>query len=104
MITSLTSRYYGLDTAAHETPDGRLVVHLRRRIVPLPDRFATLTEHVVRQHERPDHIAAEHLADPEQFWRIADANAALHPDELTETPGRSIRITLPEGVPGLPNA
>ena len=41
-----------------------------------------------------------YLGDPEQFWRLCDANGAMRPDELTETVGRRLRITLPEGVPG----
>jgi hypothetical protein len=44
------------------------------------------------------------MQDAEQFWRIADANAALHPNELTAQPGRRLRITLPEGIPGPSNA
>ena len=40
------------------------------------------------------------LGDAEQFWRICDANRAMRPDELTETTGRRLRITLPEDIPG----
>ena len=29
-----------------------------------------------------------------------DANAAFDPDSLTATPGRSLRVTLPQGIPG----
>jgi hypothetical protein len=54
----------------------------------------------VTQGERLDIIAATYLGDPEQFWRICDANNAMRPDELTETPGRQLRITLPEGIQG----
>ncbi|MFL5804527.1 MAG: hypothetical protein ACJ8CR_22625 [Roseiflexaceae bacterium] len=49
-------------------------------------------------------LPAGYLDDPEQFWRICDANRAMRPDELTETVGRRLRITLPEGIPGMPNA
>ena len=97
------SRYAGLETVKLELPDGREVVHLRRRFVPPPERFALLQEHMVRQGDRLDNITAEYLGDPEQFWRICDANAALHPEELEEI-GRRLRITLPEGIPGMPNA
>ncbi|MEO0078974.1 MAG: LysM domain-containing protein, partial [candidate division WOR-3 bacterium] len=38
-----------------------------------------------------------------QFWRICDANNVLDPSELTENPGRRVRITLPEGFPGVKN-
>jgi gamma-glutamyltranspeptidase/glutathione hydrolase len=47
---------------------------------------------------------AQYLGDPEQFWRLCDANAAMHPEELTDAIGRTLRITLPEGIPGAPNA
>jgi hypothetical protein len=61
-------------------------------------------EHVVTEDERLDNIAATYMDDPEAFWRIADANSAMQPEELTETVGRKLRITLPEGIPGTPNA
>lgn len=98
------SRYHGIDTATLVTPTGTAVVYLRRRFLPPPGRLALLHEHSVVEGDRLDNLAAQYLGDPEQFWRICDANAALRPDELTETPGRRLRITLPEGVPGLPGA
>jgi hypothetical protein len=94
------SRYHGTGVAVHARPDGRAVAYLRRRLVPPPERFATVAEHVVREGERPDHLAARHLGDPELFWRLADANGVLRPDELVEPLGRRVRITLPEGLPG----
>ncbi|WP_347351806.1 LysM domain-containing protein [Intrasporangium sp.] len=95
-----TSRYHLVDTATWEAPDGRVVTYLRRRFVPSPESFALLEEYAVAAGDRLDNIAAAQLGDPEQFWRICDANAALRPDELTEQPGRRLRITLPEGLPG----
>lgn len=97
------SRYHGIETATIETADGRTVIYLRRRFVPQPDRFTLLVEHTVVASERLDHIAARYLGDPEQFWRICDANGALRPEELTEEVGRRLRITLPEGIPGATN-
>jgi len=99
-----TSRYHGIDVVTIEGPDGRPVAYLRRRIVPHPERFALLQEHTVTAGERLDTIAAHYLGDPELFWRICDANRAMRPEELTETPGRRIRITLPEGIPGVSDA
>jgi hypothetical protein len=95
-----TSRYHKIGTAKMVRPDGRIVTYLQRRIVPQPDRFALLQEHTVVDGDRLDNLAASYLGDPEQFWRICDANGAVAPHELTDTPGRPIRITLPEGVPG----
>ncbi len=98
------SRYPGVDTATLATVEGGTSVYLKRRFVPPPERFALLQEHALAQGERLDHIAAQYLGDPELFWRLCDANAAMRPDEITETPGRRLRITLPEGIPGAPHA
>ena len=99
-----TTRYHGLETTTFETPNGRTTIYVRRRFLPPAENFALLQEHVVTQDERLDNITAQYLGDPEQFWRIADANGAMRPEELTETIGRRLRITLPEGIPGTPNA
>jgi hypothetical protein len=99
-----TSRYHMVSTATLETDNGRTVVYLRRRFAPPPERFTLLHEHSVSQGERLDLIAAHYLGDPEQFWRLCDANDALWPGELIETVGRWLRITLPEGLPGATNA
>ncbi len=100
----ITSRYYGLEIAMLQTADGKTVAYVRRRFLPQPERLALLQEHVVTQGERLDNITAHYLDDPQQFWRLCDANGAMRPDELTETLGRRLRITLPEGIPGTPNA
>jgi hypothetical protein len=93
-----TSRYYTITTNQYTAPDGRIIVYLNRRFVPSADRFTLLEEHVVTQGERLDNITAQTLGDPLQFWRLCDANNAMRPEELTETIGRSLRITLPEGI------
>ena len=99
-----TSRYHGTDTATIKTVDGKTVIYLRRRLLPPPDRFSLLQEHTVSQGDRVDNLANQYLGDPEQFWRMCDANGVMRPEELTETIGRRIRITLPEGIPGSNNA
>ncbi len=99
-----TSRYHLVGTALHTTPIGEEIIHLRRRFIPPPDRFHLLQEHTVTEGERHDTLAALFLGDPEQFWRLCDANGVLQPEELAETPGRRVRITLPEGIPGTPHA
>jgi hypothetical protein len=50
--------------------------------------------------DRLDTIAAKYLGDPEQFWRIADANGAMRPEELTDAIGDKLHITLPQGIGG----
>ncbi len=96
----ITSRYYGVDTTQLEPIGGKTIVFTRRRFVPSADRFQLLQYHVVTQGERLDNITAGYLGDPEQFWRLCDANSAMRPEELTETVGRRLRITLPEGITG----
>jgi hypothetical protein len=97
------SRYHETPIARLTLPDGREIAYLKRRLVPPPERFALLNEHAVADGERLDQIAAHHLGDPEQFWRICDANGAIRPDELLDPVGRRIRITLPENIPGETN-
>jgi hypothetical protein len=99
-----TSRYYGLNMPTMQTADGRTIIYLDRRFIPSADNFALLQYHVVTQGERLDNITAEYLNDPTQFWRICDANNAMRPEELTETVGRQLLITLPQGIPSSPNA
>ena len=93
-----TSRYYGIDTAQTVLPDGRKVVYLRRRFVPPGSASRVLAEHLVKKGDRLDNVTALYLKDPLGFWRLADANDVLHPDELTDEAheGRFIRIPLPE--------
>lgn len=94
------SRYHGLDTVQWTRPDGEEVTYAKRRFVSQPERFATLSEHRVDSGDRIDNLAHSYLGDPQQYWRICDGNRVLRPEALTETVGRRIRITLPEGVPG----
>jgi hypothetical protein len=95
------SRYYGLETMT-ATLDGRPVVYLTRRFLPQPESFQPVEEHAVVQGERLDNIAARYFGDPTLFWRICDANRAVRPQELTETVGRRLRITMPDGIFGAP--
>lgn len=97
----ITSRYHSTEMATIESQDGRLIGYLRRRFLPDPNQFALLQEHKVSSGERPDHLAARYLNDPEQFWRLADANGVMQPEELTQEIGNVVRITLPEGIPGI---
>jgi len=94
------SRYYGVATTTAATASGQTVTCLVRRVVPQPSSFATLQTVLVRDGDRIDRLAAQYLGDPLLYWRICDANGVLRPDELTETPGLRLNITLPAGIPG----
>jgi hypothetical protein len=90
-----TSRYHDLETANHTTPDGRIVAYKRRRFLPQGREMQLLVDVTVIQGDRLDLIAARTLGDPEQFWRVCDANDAMDPRELTAEPGRSVRVPVP---------
>jgi hypothetical protein len=95
----VTSRYATIDTATFETADGRTVVYVRRRFLPYNPATIVLAEHTVTQSDRLDRITALYLGDPTQFWRVADVNNAMQPEELTDDAsiGRQLRIPLPQG-------
>lgn len=110
MIPSTTfptdSRYYNYSTQQYTTPGGQTVTYLERRFVPQPGapNYSTIAQHTVRQGDRLDLLAAKYLGDPLLFWQLCDANGAIRPDKLVDTPGTVLAITLPQGVPGGPNA
>lgn len=100
------SRYYRSATLQYAGPDGQVITYLARRFVPKPGspNYSTVATHVVRSGDRLDLLAAKYLGDPLIFWLICDANGAIRPDELSETVGRAIEITMPQGIPGVGGA
>lgn len=91
-----TSRYYHLNTATYKTRDGGELSYKRRRFLPQATSLATLVEVTVSDGDRLDLIAARTLGNPEQFWRMADAENAMYPPELTDEPGRLLRVPIPQ--------
>jgi len=96
------SRYYAVSTLQYTAANGQVVSYLARRIVPQPGaaNYATVARHTVKQGDRLDLLAANYLGDPLLFWLLCDANGAVRPAELVETPGTVLTITMPQGVPG----
>lgn len=109
------SRYATTPTARLLASDGREIVYLRRRFIPPADTLALVREHLVIAGDRIDNVAAVHLGDPEQSWQLGDANTAFDLADLTAQPdltlqperaaqpGRRLRVTLPQGIPGMPH-
>lgn len=95
-----TSRYYNLATGTLRVPqeDGstREVRYVLRRFIPPAEGEITLLEHTVREGDRLDNITARYIGDPEQFWRLCDANVVLRPEELTDEIGNVIRVMSPQ--------
>jgi len=94
------SRYYNLPTLTHVFADGRAVAYVTRRFIPGVESVLTAREHFVVQGDRLDLLASNYLADPEQWWKIADANVTLVPEDLTDEVGETLRIAFPGAVPG----
>ena len=94
------SRYYGLPTLTHVFADGRAVAHVTRRFIPAADSLLTVREHLVVQGDRLDLLASNYLADPEQWWKIADANVTLVPEQLTDEAGETLQVAFPGALGG----
>lgn len=95
----VNSRYYGTGTRILEDQHGTTIIYLRRRFIPSAERLDVIQEHIVREGDRLDNIAAAYIGGPEQFWQIADANEAIKPEELTEKIGRRLGIAQAGGIP-----
>jgi hypothetical protein len=91
-----TSRYFNLPTATYTTPDGRAIAHKRRRFLPQGSAMPVLVEVTVTQDERLDLITSRTLGDPEQYWRVCDANNTMNPPELLAELGRVLRVPVPQ--------
>lgn len=95
------SRYYGSQTLQWTAPDGSTVSYAGRRLLPTPEHLATQGYHTVTTGDRLDNLAATYLEDPGQYWRLCDGNRERQPEALTATVGATLRVTLPQGVPGV---
>ena len=96
-----SSRYAGVPLAVLQRRAGEPgIAYVTRRFMPPMRSVAIAAEHLVRAGERPDTLAALHLAEPLLYWRIADANAVIDPFELTDTVGVRVAIGLPPGMAG----
>lgn len=91
-----TSRYYRINTASFVTENGNEITYVRRRFLPNGERMPLLEEVTVDEGDRLDLITARRLGDPEQFWRVCDANNTMNPFNLTATPGRRLRVPVPQ--------
>jgi hypothetical protein len=90
------SRYERVPESEIDGRAGRVIRYKRLRLIPAVE--GTLTD-TVREGERPDLLAYRVLGDPEQFWRLCDANRVRRPSDLTAVPGRRVRVPGP-GVGG----
>jgi hypothetical protein len=70
------------------TPQYPVTDHRNRTVMvvqtPPDPNEGLLGIHVLRQGERLDHLAFQYLNDPAGYWRIAERNEVLLPEQLTE--------------------
>jgi hypothetical protein len=93
------SRYNGVPLAVLQLRLGEPgVVYVTRRFIPAPSTMAIAGHHLVVWRDRPDLLAAKYFGDPLLYWRIADANTVVDPNELTDTLGRRLDIPLAPGT------
>lgn len=89
-----TSRYAQSATAIYTTRDGQQHPYVLLRVIPASGQLRQMYD--MREEDRLDLLAYRFFADPEQFWRLCDANRTLRPEDL-ELAGQSIRIPLVSG-------
>ena len=91
-----TSRYASLETASYTAAEGQTIPYKRRRFLPRGASLQLLTEVTTSQDDRLDLITARTLGDPEQFWRVCDANDAMNPFDLVAEPGLRLKVPVPQ--------
>lgn len=89
------SRYYNVRLRTRTAADGTVETFVARRIIPAMERYRALDRHRIIENDRIDGVSAEAFGDPEQYWRICDANGEAEPAEATRTLGRLLLIPLP---------
>lgn len=91
-----TSRYYECETATFVLKDGTEIAYKRRRFLPNGNAMPLLTEISIADGDRLDLITARTLGDPQQYWRICDANNTMNPADLISEIGRTVRVPVPQ--------
>lgn len=81
--------------------ESREVRYLGRRQLADGGGTRVLALHTVTAGDRLDLVAASHLGDPLAAWRIADANLALDPFQLTalDAEGDVLVVPFPDASP-----
>ena len=88
-----TSRYKECGDAFVVGNDGKIIKYKKRRFIPKEkESQINILEIEIVAGDRIDLISSKYLADPEQFWRLCDMNGVMHPLDLTEEVGKTIKI------------
>jgi nucleoid-associated protein YgaU len=91
------SRYANAPEAELTLADGSTVRYIVPPILPHPDSYSPARQHRVTDSDRADILAAKAYGQATAWWLIANANTAAHPDQITDPPGVSRVIPMPDG-------
>ena len=88
------SRYAASRQLTRPDGSGRFVKYLAIRILPLGESVAgpAVTQVQANEVNRLDLIAFRTTGTVNQAWRIADANDAMDPFALCDTPGSLVKL------------
>ena len=75
------SRYKDAEQYEMQDHRGRSIKVVATPAAPLQ---SILGFHLLKQGQRPDHLAARYLNNAAGFWRIAEANDTMLPEALSE--------------------
>jgi hypothetical protein len=92
-------RYASIAVESLTEPDGTVVAYIKRRFLPQAETLTPLQQVSTLAGDRIDNISARTLGDPEQFWRICDANDGMYPPDLTFYPGTVLIVPVPGPTP-----
>lgn len=95
MINDPQGRYANAEQRLLTGADGREHAWLLPRLLPAPEAMTIIADLPLSPGERLNLFSARTLGDPRAWWRIADANRAMHPAEL-DTTGTRLKVPLPE--------
>lgn len=96
-MIDLNSRYANAPEAELIRADGTVVRYIVSPILPHFDSYTPARLHRVTDSDRPDILAAKPYGQATAWWLLANANTAAHPDQITDTPGTTRVIPMPDG-------
>jgi hypothetical protein len=83
------SRYEKVADYKFRRHDGSEVLLKKKR--DMPESGSRLI-HTVQEGERTDTLAHRYYRDPLKFWKLADGNFEMNPEDLLQYPGEQILI------------
>lgn len=83
------SRYEKVEDYKFKRSDGSEVLLKKKRTMKEP---GSRMIHTVQEGERTDILAHRYYRDPLKFWKLADGNSEVNPEDLLEVPGDKILV------------